>query len=189
MTNNEIKQILAAKLKPSRYKHTISVAETAQRLARIHGADEDKAYLASLLHDCAKCMTQEELQEKIDKYKIELDEVSLKSPQLLHSYVGAYEAKYTYGIEDSEIFDAIYYHTTGKKDMSKLCAIVYLSDAIEPMRVFPEVDKIRETAEKSLWKAVYMYSEASIRFVLKKGNLLHPNTVDTRNFYINNSTY
>lgn len=184
MTETEIKQLLKERLKPSRYEHTISVANEAMHLAKVHGADESKAYLAGLLHDCAKFMTIDELKEKITKYNITLDEVSLMSPQLLHSYVGAYEAKHTYGVDDEEIFDAIYHHTTGKADMSKLCAIVYLADAIEPLRSFPDVDKIREAAEHSLEKAVFMYSEASIKFVLKKGNLLHPNTVDTRNYYI-----
>jgi predicted HD superfamily hydrolase involved in NAD metabolism len=184
MTETEIKKLLKERLKPSRYEHTISVADTAMHLAKIHGADEKKAYLAGLLHDCAKCMTIDELKEKTSTYNIVLDEVSQASPQLLHSYVGAYEAKYTYKVDDEEILDAIYHHTTGKAAMSKLCAIVYLADAIEPLRVFPDVDIIRETAEHSLEKAVFMYSEACIRFVLKKGNLLHPNTVDTRNYYI-----
>ncbi len=184
MTETEIKTLLKERLKPSRYEHTISVANTAKHLAKVHGADEKKAYLAGLLHDCAKCMTIDELKEKVIMYNINLDYVSLSSPQLLHSYVGAYEAKHTYGVDDEEIFDAIYHHTTGKAAMSKLCAIVYLADAIEPLRIFPEVDKIRATAEHALERAVFMYSEASIRFVLKKGNLLHPNTVDTRNYYI-----
>ena len=181
---NEIISSLKQRLKPSRFENSMGVAETARSLALIYGEDTDKAYLAGILHDCAKCFSEEELRRKILQYGIQLDEISAKSPQLWHSFVGAYEAREIYGIDDQDIFDAIYYHTIGKAAMSKLCSIIYLADAIEPARDYPGAEALRITAQKSLDTAVLEYTEQSIKFVLDKGALLHPNAVSLRNYYI-----
>ncbi len=184
MTISEIETQIEKLLKPARYKHSISVAKTASELARIHGADEDKAYLAALLHDCAKCYDDTELLKKSEKYGIELDPISRKNPKLIHSYVGAYEARANYGIEDEEILDAIYYHTIGKADMSKLCAVIYIADAIEPLRCYDGVETLRTISKTSLEEAVLKYTEMSIRHLLDRGEYIHPNAIETRNYYL-----
>lgn len=184
MTISEIETQIAKILKPSRYKHSISVAKTASELAKIYGADEEKAYLASLLHDCAKCYDDTELFKKAEVYGIELDPISLNNPKLIHSYVGAYEAKAIYGIDDDEILDAIYYHTIGKADMSSLCMIIYIADAIEPLRCYDGVDALRKIAKTSLEKAVLEYTEMSIKHLLDRGEYIHPNAIETRNYYL-----
>jgi len=183
MTLTETDQKLKAVLKESRYLHSLSVADTAKKLALKYGADADKAYIAGLVHDCAKCFSKEELMEKIKYYGIALDEDTLKASQLLHSFVGAFEAKEVYGIDDGEIFDAIYYHTIGKENMPPLTAIIYLADAIEPLRNYPGAEDIRREAETSLEKAIYLYTLGTIEFVKKKGEYLHPNAIRVRDFY------
>lgn len=47
-------------LTPERYYHTLGVAYTAAAMAMRHGTDPDRALLAGLLHDCAKCYPLEE---------------------------------------------------------------------------------------------------------------------------------
>ena len=183
MTEEEIKAKLRTHLKESRYTHSLYVADTAKSLATIHGADSHKAYIAGLVHDCAKCFTNDELAAKIKLYNIRLDDTSLSSPQLWHSFVGAFEAKKEYGIDDKEIFDAIYYHTIGKEAMEPLTAVIYLADAIEPLRNYPGVDEIRKASEKSLEKAIYLYTKGTIDFVTAKGNALHPNALKVRDYY------
>ena len=177
MNTQDIINSLESVLKPGRFTHTLGVAKWARELAILNGVSPDKAYLAALLHDCAKCMTGDELADNIKKYDIKLDSEALSSPQLWHSYVGAFIAKDVYGIEDEEILDAIYYHTTGKADMSDLCAIVYLADAIEDSRDYSGVEKLRELAKESLWDAVLAYTERSIEFIKSKGCIVHPDTL------------
>ena len=55
-TWNELEVLLSERLKPARFRHTMGVAETAERLARKYGADPMRARLAGMLHDCAKSM-------------------------------------------------------------------------------------------------------------------------------------
>ena len=77
--------------------------------------------------------------------------------------------------------DAIYFHTTGKADMSKLCSIVYLADAIEPGRDYTGVERLREIANDSLELAVKEYTKMSVEFVKARGFEVHPNTLGILN--------
>ena len=45
----------------ARYWHTIGVAETSACLAMRYGVDMQKAFTAGLLHDCAKCYSDEDI--------------------------------------------------------------------------------------------------------------------------------
>ena len=56
MSIDEILKCLKEDLNPERYEHSIGVAEMAEELAKRFGCDPEKAYVAGLLHDCAKCM-------------------------------------------------------------------------------------------------------------------------------------
>ncbi len=187
MTIDEIKYALKKKLKPERYTHSLAVADMAVKLSEIYGADCQKAYLAGLLHDCAKGYAKDDLFDKLAEYHIAVDEVSLKSYGLLHGFVGAEEAKAVYGIDDEEIYDAIYYHTVGKTAMPLLTKIIYLADGIEPGRIYEGVEAVRIEAVKNIDKAVVMYTDSTIKYVLERGRLLHPSAVETRNYYLINA--
>lgn len=93
-------------------------------------------------------------------------------------------AKREYGIDDEEIYDAIYYHTMGKPDMSLLTKIIYIADGIEENRHYDGVDRIRSLAEEDLDKALILQIDYTIKSVISKGGLLHTNTIDTRNWYL-----
>ena len=53
-----------------RYQHTLGVANTSACLAMCHGADMNKAYIAGLLHDCAKCVPDLDFQYQILSLKV-----------------------------------------------------------------------------------------------------------------------
>ena len=117
----ELKQIsrkLSKILKKDRYNHTLGVMYTAASLAMCYGADIRKAMTAGLLHDCGKYLSAEEQIRLCRKKNISLTESELEMPALVHAKLGAYLARYEYGITDPDILDAITYHTTGRPDAS-----------------------------------------------------------------------
>ena len=184
MTIDQMKEQLKNNLLEKRFNHSVGVMETAVALARLYGADEEKAAIAGLLHDCAKNYSKEDMFALCIEYGIELDDVMKKSTGLIHGLLGAEVAKRDYGIDDEEIYDAIYYHTVGKPDMSLLTQIIYIADGIEPLRHYDGVDRIRELAEENLDKALILQIDYTIKSVISKGGLLHTNTIDTRNYYL-----
>lgn len=179
----EINKYLKEHLNPKRYAHSIGVMETAVKMADIYGADKNKAEIAGLVHDCAKNMSSEELINYANMYNIRVDNILKTSPSLLHGPVGAYVAKELFNI-DQDIFDSIYYHTTGKADMSILTKIIYLADYIEPTRTFPGVEKLRKISFENLNDGLILAFNNTINFVIQKNGLIHCNTIEARNYLI-----
>lgn len=184
MNIEQMTKKLRNSLEQRRFEHSLGVMNTAVKLAECYGIDTEKARIAGLLHDCAKNYSKDELYSLCEKYNIQLDDVAKREPGLLHGFVGAYLLKDEYEIEDPEIFDAVYYHTIGKPDMPLLTKIIFIADCIEPMRMAPWVDEIRDEVYTDIDNALIIQLDNTIRSVLKKGTLLHTNTIDTRNFYL-----
>ena len=128
---SEIEQILKRELSKERYLHTLGVRDCAVELAKRYNLDVKKAELAGLLHDCAKCKTNDELKEIIDKFLDDVDKNELKNYKTLHAPVGAYYAKEKFNIEDNEILSAIRWHTLGRVNMTMFEKIIFLADKIE----------------------------------------------------------
>lgn len=184
MTIEQMTAKLKGSLLEKRFIHSLGVMECAQKLAKLYGADEEKAAVAGLLHDCAKNYSKADMFALCEEYGIELDDVMKKSSGLIHGLLGAEVAKREYGIDDEEIYDAIYYHTVGKPEMSLLTQIIYIADGIEDNRHYDGVDRIRSLALEDLDKALILQIDYTIKSVISKGGLLHTNTIDTRNWYL-----
>lgn len=179
-------EMLFADLTVKRFAHTLAVADTARRLALLHGLDPLKAEIAGLLHDCAKCLPLEEMQRIARENHLTEDESILESGALLHSVVGAYLARTKYGCEDEEVIQAILSHTTGKAGMTRLDMAVWLADTIEPTRApYPLLDKTRMLAGLSLEKAMTTSLEGTLQHVRKKGDAVHPATLETLDYLKN----
>ena len=126
-----IEKTLEKVLSKERFYHTIGVRDCAVELAQRYGLDIKKAELAGLLHDCAKCMTQEELRCFIEKNCPNVDENELKNYKTLHAPVGEKLAFEKFEINDPEILSAIRWHTLGKVNMTTFEKIIFLADKIE----------------------------------------------------------
>ena len=131
-TENNKKAIswLKGNLDEERLLHSLGAAQEAASLADKFGLDSKKAYIAGLLHDCAKCLSKENLQEIAKNLKLEDGE--FENTKVLHAPVSAYLAKEEFGIKDEEILSAIRWHTLGKHDMTTFEKIIFLADKIEP---------------------------------------------------------
>lgn len=165
-----------------RFKHSLRVAETAVKLADNYGLDPKKAYLAGLIHDCAKYNEE----AYIKKYNIDFSIYpvsSIKDP-VLHSFLGAEVAKKVYNIYDGDVLKAIEYHTTGRPDMSDLEKIIFIADAIEPARDFEGIEKIRKLAFENLNKAMLNLLDSNIIFLIGKKALINPLSFEARNYLI-----
>lgn len=172
-------------LKPQRYRHSLGVASEAVKLAGIYGADAKKAYVAGLLHDCAKNLTPEEVKIKCADLEVELDETEKAQPALIHAKIGAEFVKTEFGINDSEICSAIRWHTLGRPGMGKLEKIIFVADMTEPGREYPEADFLRRAAYKNLDSAVLECVLATIKINEEKGKSVHPNAYKIKEWLLN----
>ncbi|PAE21889.1 phosphohydrolase [Bacillus sp. 7504-2] len=185
MNQSEALAIVREHLTEHRYQHTIGVMETAILLARQYGADEKKAEVAAIFHDYAKFRPKEEMKQIILAEKMAPELLQYNS-ELWHAPVGAFLVEKEVGIADMEILNAIKYHTSGRVGMSILEKIIYLADYIEPGRQFPEVEEVRELANKDLQLALIKAVQNMISFLMNKNQPIFPDTFHTYNDLIAN---
>ncbi|WP_352420104.1 bis(5'-nucleosyl)-tetraphosphatase (symmetrical) YqeK [Proteiniborus sp.] len=167
-----------------RYLHSLRVMEEAIKLATKFNCDGEKAAIAGFLHDCGKLQDEHELLKKSYDFGIIQRDVHIDNFALLHGALGAEIARREFQIEDIEIINAIRYHTTGRPNMSLLEKIIYISDYIEPERKFPGVDAIRTLAYKDLDEALLKAMDKTIKYIIDKGQYIHPETLNARNYLI-----
>jgi predicted HD superfamily hydrolase involved in NAD metabolism len=166
-------------LSNKRYVHTLRVAETAERLAEIHGLDSKKARLAGLLHDAAREVGKEELLRVAEEDDLAVGDFEHERPMLLHGRVAAELARRDLGVKDGEILDAVRAHTTGEPEMGPLALTLFVADKVEPGREGPSVEDLRELACKDLRRSACAALEASISHNEDRGRPVHPKSLET----------
>ena len=178
--DNEMKK----ELKPSRYIHTLGVAATAYDLAIKWNYPAVTAQVAGMLHDCAKCISDEKRISVCEKNNITITDIERKYPHLLHGKVGAHYCKSKYDVFDEQIAHAIAVHTTGCPNMNLLDKIIFVADYIEPGRdKQPRLDVIRYTAFNDLDLCVYLILEDSVNYLNSNPDMVDPTTIETFEYY------
>ena len=185
MERSEMIKKLKQKLNEKRFVHSIGVEYTAASLAFVHGADVEKARVAGLLHDCAKCLTSAEKYRKAKKHGLPITRSEKENPDLLHGKLGAYYAKRKYEVRDEEILSAITYHTTGHPGMSLLDKIIFVADYIEPNRkMVKDLSEIRKEAFEDLDKCVIHILKNTLDYLNSKNAIIDETTEQTYFYYI-----
>lgn len=183
-------------LEPKRYEHTLSVAYTAANLAAVHGVDIEKALVAGMLHDCAKCLSYKKQMSLCAKNHIVLSETEAQEDSpLLHAKAGGALARQEYGITDEDILNAIYYHTTGRPQMSPLEQVIYIADYIEPGRkhmkrtaaiedqYMQNLAAARKLAYQDLNEALCRILQDTLTHLTQKGGKIDSMTRETYDYY------
>lgn len=183
-------------LEPKRYEHTLSVAYTAASLAMVHDVDIEKALVAGMLHDCAKCLSHHKQVSICKKNHMVLSEMeSEDASPLIHAKAGSILAREEYGIEDEDILNAICYHTTGRPHMSSLEKVIYIADYIEPGRkhakrtvgvsdpYLQNLADARKLAYKDLDEALCRILSDTLTYLQQKGGRVDSMTQQTYEYY------
>lgn len=180
----KLRKRLRSKLSGSRYEHSLSVSFTCVCLAMKYGYSLEKAEVAGLIHDCAKCYEDEKIIKLCDKHRVPISDEERKTPAVLHAKYGAWLAKKQYHINDEEILNAIACHTTGKPDMQLLDKILYVADYIEARRdKASNLTAMRKLAFEDLDEALYQIMKGTLDYLRKKGGRMDPLTAKAFAYY------
>lgn len=183
MDYTEIHSWLKNNLNEKRYIHTLGTAECAKELAEKFNLDSDKAYLAGLLHDCAKCFSNEKLLDIIHQH-LNVEECEMLNYKTLHAPVSAYIAEKEFNVTDKEILSAIRWHTLGRLEMTDFEKIVFIADKIEPNTRDKEYsDKIRTLLDEpnGINKALLKCYKETIKSLVKRDLKICILTIDIYN--------
>ena len=184
-----------------RFNHTLGVQKEAYELGKIFLPNlAEKLQFTGLLHDITKDFTLEKHLELCEKFEISIDKANIV-PKLLHSKTGSEYARNLFGKElvDDEVYSGIYYHTTGRKNMSLFETIIYLADYIEEGRTFEDCvflrkffyDKIKiaETQKDKLEilrKTMVLSFDLTIKNLIEENKQIDLDTIEARNYFLIN---
>ena len=175
------------KQNPSRIRHLYASAECAYELAIQTGANPQEAYFAALLHDVGKGADPEFSRTCFEKYGMK-DKFLWDNPVLGHGDISAimtFEHFKEYGLTyDSDIINAMRFHTFGRENMSLLEKIVYVADLIEPNREYPNVEHLRKLVKEDFENGLYELCADNLRFLISKKIIIHTNALKMLNSLI-----
>ncbi|MGI6453244.1 MAG: bis(5'-nucleosyl)-tetraphosphatase (symmetrical) YqeK [Syntrophomonadaceae bacterium] len=184
ITADKAIKIIRSRLSEERFNHSLRVAQAAQRLSESYALPQEPAYLAGLLHDYAKGLSGSALVSLAEENGLITENIERLIPDILHAPVGAFLVEKELGVDDTEILKAIRNHTLGEANMGILEKIIYLADMMEPGRDYPGRERLECLAFRSLDEAMLFGLESTIKYCVDRKRLLHPKTVDVRNFLL-----
>ena len=183
---DRINEDLKKELSEKRYNHSVGVMNKAMELAKIYRINVNKAKLVGLAHDIGKDLSKEEKIKYMEENNLEIDEIERKNVGLLHAKIGADICKKRYGFTQ-DMQDAIKFHTTGNENMNDFAKLIFVADKIEDGRNYTNerkmkiLEEMRKLAKEDLNRAVLYELDESIEFTLQKKELIHLDSIRTRN--------
>ncbi len=179
----QLRELVRPLLSDYRFHHTLCVEQQAVHLAQLYGEDPNLAAAGGILHDACKNMDKDVLLQMVLESGI-INEIQFRQqPQLLHSYAGAVYIQKQWGITDQRLVGAVRYHTTARKGMTLLEKIVYLADLTSADRHYPDVEQMRQRAERSLEDGVYGALQFIVADLAGRGELICRDTIEAYNEY------
>lgn len=177
-----------------RLAHTLGVEKAAIELKERHfpTLSEDDVRAAAILHDVTKYYSVEEHLALLESEGVKLKKAEKRSKRVLHQISGSVIARQL-GMGDS-VVNAIRYHTTGRKKMSDIEKLILFADYIEENRDYEGLLEIRDNYASlidagddfALDKAIVFALDTTIKEVISRGEVIHPDTIEARNYLIEN---
>lgn len=174
MNLDEYRNLIKSKMSEHRFVHSVNVSKEARKLAKIYGADAEKAAIAGILHDITKEMPVEEQLKIITDSGIILDNVQKNAPKLWHGISGSIYIKENLDINDADILNATRYHTTGRAGMSLLEKIIFVADFTSQERTYKGVSTMRKKSRKTLDEAMLYGFKFTFSDLSKRELAIHP---------------
>ncbi|KAF2962477.1 bis(5'-nucleosyl)-tetraphosphatase (symmetrical) YqeK [Fervidobacterium sp. 2310opik-2] len=164
-----------------RKPHIYGVVEFCEKLARRYGLDNEKLKTMALSHDLFRDVEGEKLKKIASLYGIELSEIVLKKPILLHGFVASEYLKRRFGVNDYDVLLGVGYHTSGHPEFGVYGKALALADSLEFTRIYDGVNKFRELAFYDMELAYREVIRNKIIYAVNFNLYVLPYTVETWN--------
>ncbi len=165
---------LKTKLTMIRFEHSLRVAEEARRLSARYHEDEEKAYLAGLLHDYARDFPQEALRAFLPSF---VEREAYAIPAIWHALAAHLLLRRDLGVCDYRVLHAVCWHATSCESMSLFDKIVFVADIAEEGRGFSQAIHIRRLAWDDLEKGYELALQVKMGYLLSTRRLIYPASI------------
>ena len=136
------------------------------------------------MHDWDKVLDDAELLARAAQYKVRIVGSPTRSVPLLHGPVAAVELPHMFPELPDEVWQAVARHTVAASDMTPLDMVVFVADAIEPMRQGDYADELRAlVGTVSLTELFFKCFSQGLSYVILSGRYLYPAALSIYNSY------
>ncbi len=170
----KIREYAEKNLSKARYEHSFRVAETAEKMCRLYGVDENLGKIAGIAHDICKEISDDEMISLAKKDGNPIEGLEAKKTSLLHGRSAAMKIQSEFGIHNQDVIEAVANHTFGKANCCDLAKIVFAADKIEPGRPQSTDEYRKNLFEKTLDGLVISVLEENLEYLEKKGKKIAP---------------
>jgi len=154
----EFVKLLRERVAGKTASHCIFTAEFMSSFADQAGVTNDQAVTAGLLHDLCKGLDKAEYLACAEDYGIPVGEAQRLNPKLLHGPIAAEECRRDLGVDDEAVYEAIYWHTTGRPELGPVGRALFLADFAEPTRLFAEAVETRALLRREGFESALLYA-------------------------------
>ena len=107
-------------------------------------------------------------------------------PVLLHGPVGSEILRRECGIEDPEVLEAVYWHSTFNRSLGPVAKIAFLADKLDERKSgrYPFQERVDSLARENLDAAVLVFIQEEIASLLKAGQMIHPASIEGLNYLL-----
>ena len=156
-------QLLPAPLK----KHIQRTRRLGLEISAKYDVDSELVDISILGHDIARNLDDIALIVEAKKLRINIDAIEKKAPILLHGPIAATWISNNFLNQmDERIIEAIYFHTTGRANMSDVSKVTFLADKLDPEKIKrrPSLQEVKSHIDISLDQAILKFIELQINF-------------------------
>lgn len=158
-------------------RHTLSVTALIMQIAERLDLNRASALAAGMLHDLHKADRKQDLLDAAEAFGIPILPVHRDRPKLLHGPVAAEDARRLFNIDDAA-YEAIYWHTTGRRGLGMVGRALYFADYSEALRDHPEADRARALLDEQGFDAALLYvADCKFAYVQQRPPV-DPNTAE-----------
>ena len=160
-------QLLPAPLK----KHIQRTRRLGLEISAKYDVDSELVDISILGHDIARNLDDIALIVEAKKLRINIDEIEKKAPILLHGPIAATWISNNFLNQiDERIIEAIYFHTTGRANMSDVSKVTFLADKLDPEKIKrrPSLMDVKSHIDISLDQAILKFKGKCLVIVILK---------------------
>jgi len=164
-------------------EHIQRVRALAGELAEGHKLDVVRVDFAAAAHDIARAEANHLLLAEAQAAGIPITNVDEDNPMLLHGPVGAERLRTNLDVNDEEILEAVYWHTTALATMGPIAKVVFLADKMDLSKAlrYPHIGHVRELAADDLDQAIVEFLKGDLIRLLDEGKMAHPSSIEALN--------
>lgn len=128
---NQIEKVFSANNQNKRYEHICSVVKRIDIIALQYGLDREKCRISAMLHDISTLIKWEDMLPYAVDNGWQLCDAEMSHPFLLHQRISEVVAREDFGITDSEVLEAIAFHTSLCEKPSQYQMALFIADKLD----------------------------------------------------------